>query len=205
MARKKGVEIYRENPFMTGLTMSTKQKRITVKANKAIIDTDTGEVENVAEIVQIHTVDNDQFVKLFTTQLKTFFDLSLPTFKMLQVVLHQLQQVYNNDTIFLDIKAAEEYFLSTSQKPIARSSFFRSIRELIDKKFIAATERSNFYYINPTLFFNGDRFRFVTEYHRGKAKKPTPDKRQMDLLTSHTATLEQHHSDAEAEEVAEQD
>lgn len=183
---KKGIVVYKDNPFVKELSISTTKKRITVSANKAVIDTTTGELENVAEVCQIKHVDDEQFVKLFTTNLKAFFDLSLPTFRLLQVVLHQLQKVYDNDTILLDLTAAEDYFTSTQQKPLSRSSFFRSIKELLDKKFIAATERSNLYFINPALFFNGDRFRFVTEYHRkrtpSKPKQAVPDDRQTDLI-----------------------
>ena len=73
MARKKDVDLYEKNPFITQISgLKTRAKRVTAKGGKAIIDTTTGEVEDVAEIVSVHRVDNEQFVKIFTSNLKQF-------------------------------------------------------------------------------------------------------------------------------------
>ena len=37
---------------------------------------------------------------------------------------------------------------------------------MLDKGFIAESEHPNFYWINPHLFFNGDRMVFINEYRK---------------------------------------
>ena len=137
---------------------------MTAKGGKAIIDTTTGEVEDVAEIVSVHRVDNEQFVKIFTSNLKQFFNLKPTTYRMVQVLLHQLGRARDRDTVYLNVSVAEQYFISTDQNPISKASYYNAMRELIKKGFIAESTNPNLYWINPALFFNGDRVRFVKEY-----------------------------------------
>lgn len=137
---------------------------MTAKGGKAIIDTTTGEVEDVAEIVSVHRVDNEQFVKIFTSNLKQFFNLKPTTYRMVQVLLHQLGRARDRDTVYLNVSVAEQYFISTDQNPISKASYYNAMRELIQKGFIAESTNPNLYWINPALFFNGDRVRFVKEY-----------------------------------------
>ena len=91
MARKKDVDLYEKNSVHNAdFRIENPRQRVTAKGGKAIIDTTTGEVEDVAEIVSVHRVDNEQFVKIFTSNLKQFFNLKPTTYRMVQVLLHQL-------------------------------------------------------------------------------------------------------------------
>ncbi len=173
MARsKKDVTVHRENPFMgNGIAYSfpVRQKKIMIKGGKAIVDRETGEEESSAEITQIKWVDGEQFIKLFTQNLKIFFDLKPTTFKILQVLLSQLQSVINSDIILLNITVVEDYFIQTKIKKISKASFHNCIKELIDKHFIAQSHLgAGMYFINPHLFFNGDRVKFTTEIRKRK-------------------------------------
>ncbi|RYD18199.1 MAG: hypothetical protein EOP88_23470, partial [Verrucomicrobiaceae bacterium] len=96
MAYRKEVVRHKENPFLQASGIATRKKRVTVKGNKAVVDMDTGEVEDVAEIVMVRTVDTEQFVKIFTQNLRVFFDLTSPTMKLLQVLLAQVQRTPNS-------------------------------------------------------------------------------------------------------------
>jgi DNA-binding IclR family transcriptional regulator len=69
----------------------------------------------------------------------------------------------------LNLALVEDYFTRTHQEVMSKSSFHRSIRELLDKKFIAESAITGLYFINPHLFFNGDRVRFVQEFKRKRA------------------------------------
>ena len=137
---------------------------MTAKGGKAIIDTTTGEVEDVAEIVSVHRVDNEQFVKIFTSNLKQFFNLKPTTYRMVQVLLHQLGRARDRDTVYLNVSVAEQYFISTDQNPISKSILLQRHARTHPKGFIAESTNPNLYWINPALFFNGDRVRFVKEY-----------------------------------------
>lgn len=167
MAHRKGVVRYRENPFMSEQSISTRRKRVTVSAKgKAMLDLETGEIENAVEIVMVKEVDSEQFVKLFTQNMRVFFDLSPVTLKLVQVLLSQVQKNPNNDKVMLSIAIAEDYFTETAIDPISKASFHRAIKELLEKQFIAETLLPGLFFINPNLFFNGDRVRFVNEIKR---------------------------------------
>ncbi len=175
MAKKKDIAIYKENPFVgNGIAYSfpVRKKWTTVKGGKSIVDDETGNRESLAEVVQVQWVDEDEFVKIFTRNLKVFFDLKPTTYRMLQVVLWQLQKVPNADQILLNIKIVKEYFTQTEQPSISNASFYNCIRELMEKNFIAQSYfGSGLYFINPHLFFNGDRVKFTKEIRKRKNAK----------------------------------
>lgn len=165
MTRKRAVERYERNPFMSEIAgMKTRKKRVTVKAGKVIMDADTGQYEDVAEVVSVHNVDNDQFVKVFTSNLKQFFNLRPTTYKLLQVLLFQLGKTKDRGEVYLSMKVAEQYFETTAQPRVSSTAYYAAMNEFIEKGFIAESVNANLYWINPSLFFNGDRVRFVKEY-----------------------------------------
>lgn len=169
-SRKRGIVAYAENPFVEASTVTTKRKRtVVVKGGKAIVDGETGQTEDLAEVVMVREVDDQQFVKLFTQNLRVFFDLSPGAMKLLQVVLHQVQKTPNHDQIMLNLALVEDYFTRSQQEPMSKASFHRAIHELLEKKFLAESVLTGLYFINPHLFFNGDRVRFVQEFRRKRA------------------------------------
>lgn len=169
-SRKQGVVAYKENPFVEQSTVTTRRKRtVVVKGNKAIVDGETGQTEDMAEVVMVREVDDQQFVKLFTQNLRVFFDLTPGAMKLLQVVLHQVQRTPNHDQIMLNLAVVEDYFTRSELELMSKASFHRAIHELLDKKFLAESVVTGLYFINPHLFFNGDRVRFVQEFRRKKA------------------------------------
>lgn len=166
MAYRKEVTRYKENPFINASSIATRKKRVTVKGGKAVVDLETGEMEDVAEIVMVRSVDTEQFVKLFTQNLRVFFDLTSPTMKLLQVLLAQVQRTPNSDRVMLSMPIMLDYFTESSQPALSKASFHRAVKELLIKQFIAATALPGLFFINPNLFFNGDRVRFVNELKR---------------------------------------
>lgn len=169
-SRKRGVVAYAENPFVEQSTVTTRRKRtVVVKGNKAIVDGETGQTEDLAEVVMVREVDDQQFVKLFTQNLRIFFDLTPGALKLLQVVLHQVQRTPNHDQIMLNLAVVEDYFTRSHLEPMSKASFHRAIHELLEKKFLAESVLTGLYFINPHLFFNGDRVRFVQEFRRKRA------------------------------------
>jgi len=166
MAYRKEVTRHKENPFINASSIATRKKRVTVKGGKAVVDLETGEMEDVAEIVMVRSVDTEQFVKLFTQNLRVFFDLTSPTMKLLQVLLAQVQRTPNSDRVMLSMPIMLDYFTESSLPALSKASFHRAVKELLTKQFIAATALPGLFFINPNLFFNGDRVRFVNELKR---------------------------------------
>lgn len=184
MPRVRSVVKHDENPFLTGFQPPTRRRRVTVNANRAVVNTDTGELESAAEIVRFEEVDDDKFVKIYTQNLKAFFSLKPATYRMVEIMLVTLQRTPNTDRVFLNLDLAKKYFEENGEKAISSSAFYNSINEMIEKGFIAQSTIQGMYYINPGLFFNGDRVSFVKEYRRKVAPKAAPqvDSRQLPLI-----------------------
>lgn len=167
---RRGLTRYKINPFVNDslITQLSGQKNVyyTQNSSNAIIDTNTGEVEPVKlQVIKKIRADNQTFLKLYTSHLKSFFELSQMAYKLLQYVLYTTQETaINKDKIYLCLEQAQDFFEANGSK-ISRTSYFNAMKELVEKLFLAETTATGFYFINPTLFFNGDRIEFLTQFH----------------------------------------
>jgi len=161
---------YKKNPFVDDdlITQLSGVKNIyyTQLTKSAILDMETGAYDPARlQIVKQVKADKEQFVKIYTTHLKAFFELSTSAFKLLQYVLFKIQTTgVSKDKIHLSLISAQNFFEEQNSK-ISSSTYYRATKELVEKLFIAETLESNFYFINPKLFFNGDRIDFITSFH----------------------------------------
>ena len=165
---------HKHNPFIKSVVYQKGVKRTVVKGGKAIFDEKTGQIEGIAEVVQRIDVDADKFVKLYTADLKRFFSLTPTAQKMLRLVLEQVQAAPNADLITLNVPLAIDYAERAGEKPPARQTFYKVVEEMVDKGFLARSAlHLEQYFINPAIFFNGDRVRLVKEYQiRRQAELP---------------------------------
>ncbi|MEY0116985.1 replication protein, partial [Providencia rettgeri] len=72
------------------------------------------------------------------------------------------------DKIFLAFDLIDQNIIKISE-----STFYRGMKELIKKDFIAETTIQNCYFLNPDYIFNGDRLSFVKSFI---LKKSEPEK-----------------------------
>ena len=176
-SRRPGIEVYRENPFWQPMQVQVGKKRITVAGGVHISDDDNaGEAVRHSGIHIIEDVDRDQFVKLYTKNMKIFFDLRPTTQKVLMAVLAAIQKFKDADFIFLTWFDVEDYSEKHALK-ISEPSFHRAMRELLEKGFLAESEVPGRFWINPHLFFNGDRMTFVREWRIKESSKPVESKK----------------------------
>lgn len=185
---------YRENPFVDRFTMpvSPKTRKLEVDA-EMYLTTTNGEVVAGAEIRQVHLVDSDKFVKVFTNHLRAFFDLSLRAQKLLEVVMAQMSTMPGGDRVYLNSTTVERYMADQGRKGLGRATYSRALEEMLAKGFIARSDQQHLYFINPAIFFNGDRISFVKEFRRKRAEKRA-DARQLGLafeLTDSEKVLEE--------------
>lgn len=161
---------YSENPLVETRDIKTKQKTVKALSTGKMVDTMTGEIVAGTAVVVRKTVDEEHFVKVFAEGVKASFDLSPSGFKVFQIVLRAAQNgAFGADSIYL-------YFMDAVEDPdfpISQQTFHRGLKELISKRFIAPSNRPNIFWINPHLFFKGDRVAFVTEYVKRGSKKTT--------------------------------
>lgn len=162
-SRKKGIVSYSENPFWDATTVKVGRKKITVGGGTHVAE--TGEAVAHSGIHVVRETDSEEFVKIYTKNVRAIFDLKPTTQRVVQYLMVELQKTPNADAIYLAWIGAEEYFSHEDLK-VSRPSFQRALKELLDKGFIAESVRPNMFWFNPNLLFNGDRMTFVHEYRR---------------------------------------
>jgi hypothetical protein len=158
---------YEVNPFIDRLVVKTRGRKVTVARGSTLVDMQTGEIEGVTEIAQIVEVDESQFIKLFTKDLAIWFDLNRAAMRVFGALLTVVQDsAIGRDMVFFDVRSeALEAF------KISKATFYRGLDELIEKGFIARHLSPGWYFINPAMFFNGNRARFVKEYRTKTVKQ----------------------------------
>lgn len=165
---KTTVSRYKANPFWEPTEVKVGTKFITVAGGMHV--SEEGESVQHSGIHIVTEIDKEEFVKLYTKNMKVFFDLKPTTQKVLQVVLDAVQQSPNADCIYMHWLSVDEY-LKTHDLGMSKASFHNAMNELLDKKFIAKSVEPHKFWINPHLFFNGDRMTFVREYRLRKEKE----------------------------------
>lgn len=167
-SRKKGMVAYSENPFWDEQQIRVGSKLIKV-ASGHHLSKETGENISHSGIHVIKEVDETEFLKIYTKNVKVIFDLKPTTQRVLQYLMNELQKTPNVDAIYLAWVGANEYFSEVNLN-ISRSSFQRSLKEMMEKGFLAESTKPNLFWFNPNLFFNGDRMIFVREYRKKNLK-----------------------------------
>lgn len=178
---KKESPRYQANPFMGEVHIKKGSKKLTVGRAGSLVNTDTGEI-NATEISMIKQVDRTEFVKLFSEGVKRFFELSPSGAKLLAYVLRVVQEVPGTDRISLHFMDYMERFPG-DENGMRKTTFYRGFTELLSKGFIAQSVVPNIYYINPKLFFNGDRAKFVMDY---RVNEETRAKEERAILQKET-------------------
>ena len=167
-SRKKNVTVYKENPFWEPTEVKVGKKFIRVAGGTHV--SEGGAVEH-SGIHIVQEVDKEEFVKLYTKNMRAFFDLKPSTQKVLQAVLHQVQQNPNLDAIYLPWFEVQD-FSKRHEFKISKAAFHNSINEMLEKGFMAEAEAPSKYWINPHLFFNGDRMTYIKEYRIKNTNTP---------------------------------
>ena len=160
-SRKKGVIQHATNPFWDETRLDIGGKRITVASGAYI--TGNGEEVDAAGVHVIKKVDREQFVKIYTREMKVIFELKPTALKVVQYLLSEIQKTPNADGVYLHWLQAKDYFSEQNLK-VGRSAFQMAMRELLQKSFIAESRTPPLFWINPKFFWNGDRYRFVRDY-----------------------------------------
>lgn len=174
------------NPFCfeTELKIETRKKNLTVSRGTELIEKkDTGK-SYFANIVHTQEVDKEEFIKLYTSQIKAYFDLTKTAYKVFFICLRIYQDAIGKDHFYLSCKKAMSLAEKIDHFVLSESIFYRGIKELIEKCIIAKTNEKNWYFINPAIVFNGDRARFVSEI----IKKKETMKEQPENLVSNAGS-----------------
>ena len=157
------LELHDENPFLRGFRPRTRNKRTAIGGQDlAIVDMTTGVFEGTAEVTRSVLVDRESFTKIFQEQLGLFFGLTSPGVKVLAAVWSEVAKKPGEHSVYLSPKSASKS-AAASGHALSRATYFRGRKNLLESGFIAASADPYIYWINPAIFFNGDRVKLVTQ------------------------------------------
>lgn len=157
------------NPLLEPHTVGVRRRQVRAGRGRDLVDPATGEIEAVAAVHTIETVDDSQFVKVFADGVKAAFGLSRTASRVFQVVLDEYQRTPMTGGYAESIYLA--WFgngLSGRDIGMTDRTFQTGLKELLAKGFIAPRSPA-MYWVNPGLFFKGDRVAFIREYRRRDA------------------------------------
>lgn len=161
--RRKGVTVYAENPFReeTALTTKTGTRRLSNRdGTRYMVISQDGEVVAPAGFHEIVEVDRTSFVKLYVEGASAFAGLSPAGNKVFAVLYRAIQNERpGSDRLWVHFKDVDQRV-----SPMSIATFKRGMRELLDARFIAESDRQGMYWLNSVMLFNGDRLAFVKEY-----------------------------------------
>jgi hypothetical protein len=161
-------ETYEDNPFveeaLTGIQKQTVRKTRVIRpevglskqVQQVVVNTD-GEATGYGAFMQYIEVDEEQFAKVYLSEFSAFWDLSKPSMKVFGYIISVLQP--NQDRLIFKMDKALVYTRYSH-----RSHVLTGITGLIENGIIARTRYEYEYFINPLIFFNGNRVTFAKTY-----------------------------------------
>jgi hypothetical protein len=183
-------EKHKENPFNDHLvqTISVKTKKRKVDGNSVtnvnkLITSKSGEVEGETQFVYIEQYDEAEFCKVFKSEIRKFAELNKTGNVLFSYIVENLKP--NSDEIMLHPQYLADQINDTT--------LWRGIKELLEKQFIARSFVPYIYFINPNIFFNGDRVSFVRKIVKNKKEKSGQKfvaKNQQNIFGSTITTFE---------------
>jgi len=148
-----------------------------------LVDPLTGEHHSHALIHNIKDVDDQHFVKVFAEGVKKAFELNRTEARVFQKVL----EMYESESMtggYADSVSLMWFDggLNGDAVGLSERTFKRGLRRLLEKGFISP-KMPNVYWVNPSLFFKGDRVAFVTEYRKkATIEIPSSDESEREKL-----------------------
>ncbi len=156
------------NPLLEPQAIEVRRRYVSTGLKRDLADVQTGEIIGVSVIRQVEEKDDAEFVKIFAEGVKATFGLSKTAARVFSLVLDQYQGEPMvggyADSVYL---AWFGNGLSGRDVGMTDRTFQTGLKELLAKGFLAPRSPS-VYWVNPALFFKGDRVMFIKEYRRHK-------------------------------------
>jgi Firmicute plasmid replication protein (RepL) len=166
---RRGVELFSENPFLFEAAMKTRTRRVTNRrGDMMLVSSETGEITApVAGFWEAEEVDSTRFIKLFVNGVKALKELTGAGTKVFEILYLAIQeQAVGTDQVMMSFS-----LINQNLTPCSSATYNRGMKELMGKRFLAATKTQGLFWINLDYVFNGDRLAFVKEYRKVERKK----------------------------------
>ena len=161
----KNYEVNAENPFVEELfsmKISSRKRYLAGKSPSVIVNPETGEVEGNQIFAIEEKKDTEEFTKVFRAGLMGMFNLSKSAMKVFAFIADKIKP--NSGHVYFEMDECMAFTGYKSQTPIVSG-----LSELIEHGFIARSKLHYKFFINPNMFFNGNRVTFIKSY---KADSP---------------------------------
>ena len=157
------------NPMLDPQEIKTTRRLVKSGRSEQLINASTGEVAGVAAIHQVEERDDAEFVKIFAAGVAAAYDLTKTGQRVFAVVLDQYQRTPMTGG-YADSVELFWFGDGIEGRDVGMSEYTwqRGLRELLDKRFLWPRNPTSFW-INPALFFKGDRVMFIREYRRKRS------------------------------------
>lgn len=182
MAYKKVGEflLNKQNPFLmdTAQHIEKGDKVILMSTDSAdrVVSVE-GEVRGHSLFAKRIKIDKAQFTKIYINNIAVWFGLSKAGIRIFGYVVSILKP--NNDSFNFDFQNCMEFTGYTARKTI-----ITGMSELLENKFIARGANPYHFFINPTVFFNGDRVSFLERYEIKESDEENTS--PLSITTTHT-------------------
>lgn len=155
------------NPLIENNEIQVKQKLVRTRSTPSdLLDPDTGEVTAATLIHTVETVDEEHFVKVFVEGTRLAFDLTRTASRTFQAILEAYQKEKMSGGY---AESVQLYWfgngLNGEAVNMSEKTFQRGLKELISKNFLSP-KVPMVYWVNPNLFFRGNRVAFMREYRK---------------------------------------
>lgn len=184
------------NPLLEPSEVTVKRRYVKTGTAEELVSTTTGEVRQTAAIYTVDERDDATFVKVFAAGVAAAFDLSRTAYRVFQLVLQEYERSPMRQGFADSLELA--WFndgLCGRAVDMSEKTFQRGLKELLAKQFLAPRSPSTFW-VNPALFFKGDRVKFITEYRR---KSPAQQAQQLADPARDPKTLDWVNGQADSE------
>lgn len=166
------VQVYVSNPSINhvsdNLVSRTKKHYLRNGNHALLLDDQTGEHigQMGAVFLEEKTVDTEQFIKLFTAGIEELMSLSSAGLKLFRLIYELMLETPNVDFFTLDYKT-----LKTLKKwNYSQPTFNTGLNELLIKSIIYKSVAPAQYFVNVSLFYNGDRITLLKSYRLKSSK-----------------------------------
>lgn len=163
-------------------------KRTGVKGDqKVVVDLKTGMYEGMTEVSKVYEVDSEQFIKVFVLTMMVFFEVENSGRKVLEYAMMQAAKTPNSDSGLPPMAGL----------PAVSPDQPRQHQRCEPKRLLSGhcgtggegiiglvAAKPNYWWFNPSIFFNGDRVAFRTEMRKAAQ-----------ILDPITKTLPRHRKD----------
>lgn len=169
LGERKGIPIYAKNPSIPSLgELRTRPHQMQIAKGKdaMIISGSTGELLGKSMVAFMHSeeVDQTRFVKVFLDGVKHIAGLTKSGLSVFETVYAQARENANADQIILSAYHGKQAGLS-------ERTFYRGLRDLLEKEILYASPTENVYFLNIRYLFNGNRLHFINSYHLKESEK----------------------------------